>query len=253
MRTPCARCGQHAAARRGGPAGTGNHYSSPFHSFFAKPKPKASLPSSTGTSTAQLSTREGGSLPHRFWVSLFYERLLLQLLCASSAAQAPSAGGRAKVDNQGRPGWTAREDSAPLGPLVPSHGESFARFAVPECFLGFEMSNISAILSKEYKACNHSNFFKSLKGNKLYICIHTTCIHVLCILSHMCTYLHPHLQDHSHSIFLFLGKHPAIFNRNGLLLEVHNVMGQRLERMLSVQIIRFFSNATDFKFHLNSC
>lgn len=233
MRTLCTHCGQHTAARRGGPAGTGNHYSSPFRSFFAKPKPKASLPSSTGTATAQLSTRKGGSLPHRSWVSLFYERILLQLLCAlsaSSAAPAPSAGGRAKADNQGCPEWTAREDSAPLGPLVPSHGESFARFAVPQCFLGFEMSNISAILSKEYKACNHSNFFLSLKRNKLYICIHTTCIHVLCIFSHMCTYLHPHLQDHSHSVFLFLGKHPAIFNRNGLVLEVHNVMGQRLER-----------------------
>lgn len=154
----------------------------------------------------------------------------LPLPPASSTAPAPSAGGRAKADNQGCPEWTAREDSAPLGPLVPSHGESFARFAVPQCFLGFEMSNISAILSKEYKACNHSNFFLSLKRNKLYICIHTTCIHVLCIFSHMCTYLHTHLQDHSHSVFLFLGKHPAIFNRNGLLLEVHNVMGQRLER-----------------------
>lgn len=44
------RCGQHTAARKGGPVGTGNHYSSPFRSFCGKPRLRASLPSSTGTS-----------------------------------------------------------------------------------------------------------------------------------------------------------------------------------------------------------
>lgn len=44
------RCGQHTAARKGGPVGTGNHYSSPFRSFCGKPRLRASLSSSTGTS-----------------------------------------------------------------------------------------------------------------------------------------------------------------------------------------------------------
>lgn len=44
------RCGQHTAARKGGPVGTGNHYSSPFRSFCGKPRLRASLPSSTGIS-----------------------------------------------------------------------------------------------------------------------------------------------------------------------------------------------------------
>ena len=51
-----------------------------------------------------------------------------------------------KIDSQARSWRDHREESALLGPLLPSHGESFASSAVPECFLGSEMSNISALL-----------------------------------------------------------------------------------------------------------
>lgn len=55
---------------------------------------------------------------------------------------------------------TAREDLAQAWPLPALSRGSFASFAVPEGFQGFEMSNISALLSKEYKVCNHRMFSK---------------------------------------------------------------------------------------------
>lgn len=62
--------------------------------------------------------------------------------------------------------------------------------------------------------------------------IHTTCIHALCIFSHTCTYLYTYKTALIPFLFLFPGKHPSIFKRNGLniLLEVHPGMGQRLQR-----------------------
>lgn len=92
-----------------------------------------------------------------------------------------------------------------LAPLLPSHGDSFARFAIPECFLGFEMANVSAVFSKQYKVYNHRVFFKGLKGNKVHMYayyMHRYYMHTYYILhayksfahSHMCcTYLHTYV------------------------------------------------------------
>ena len=56
---------------------------------------------------------------------------------------------RVKIDSQARCWRDHREESAPLGSAWPPTAlsrESFASSAVPECFLGSEMSNISALL-----------------------------------------------------------------------------------------------------------
>lgn len=51
---------------------------------------------------------------------------------------------------------------------------------------------------------------------------------------HILTHVHipPHLNERSHSLFLFPQKHPEIFSESGLniLLEIHYEMGQSLER-----------------------
>lgn len=47
-----------------------------------------------------------------------------------------------KVGKEDQSGWTARDDLACAWPPTALSWDSFAGFAVPEYFLGFEMSNI---------------------------------------------------------------------------------------------------------------
>lgn len=55
------------------------------------------------------------------------------------------------------------------------------------------MATISAIFSKEYKVYNHRIFFKVSRERNIRIhttCIHTPSMHMACVCSHVCTYLH---------------------------------------------------------------
>ena len=218
-------------------------------------------PAAPAPHTAQLSTHKGSSLPHRSWVSLFYERSLLQLLCAlsaaSSTAHARSAGVRVKIDSQARSWRDHREESALLGPLLPSHGESFASSAVPECFLGSEMSNISALLWKENKVCRHRILFNDSGEIRNYTSAYTPQAYMSCAYSHTCA----HTSIHTYktiliALFSSLGNAlPFSIGTDNILLETHYTMGQSLQRRgaPSPNHLTFPPNVTDFKFHLISC
>lgn len=136
--------------------GTGSQDSSSFCSFCRKPKPKPVCQTAHALRTAQLSTHEGSSEPHIPGFPCF------SLSLRSGCSPLPlylSAKGRVKGNYWGQYWMTAREDLAQAWPPPALSRDSFASFAVPEGFLGFEMSTISAILSK-YKVCNHRMFPK---------------------------------------------------------------------------------------------
>lgn len=142
--------------------------------------------------TTQLSTHEGSSGPHIPGFPCFIKgaRCSLCALGVSSLHLHPSAKGRVKGDNWGQSWLTAREVLARAWPPPALSRDSFARFAVPEGFLGFEMSNISALLSKEYKVCNHRMFLKvSREINYTYAyTLHTYIPFAYDHLSHMSTH-----------------------------------------------------------------
>lgn len=121
--------GCRAAARRGGPVGTGNHDSSSFRSFCSKPKPKASLPNSTRTSHSitgnpwrQLIVPEN---PEPEFPCLIKGSNCSRVLCALSVLLCPRPQGK----RQGE-GWQwglvlggQQEKTWPnLGPLLPIYG-----------------------------------------------------------------------------------------------------------------------------------
>lgn len=220
-------------------------------------------PAAPASHTAQLSIHKGSSLPHRSWVSLFYERSLLQLLCAlsaaSSTAHARGAGIRVKIDSQARCWRDHREESAPLGSAWPPTAlsrESFASSAVPECFLGSEMSNISALLWKDNKVCKHRILFND-SGEINYTSAYTLQAYMSGAYSHTCAHTSIHTNKTTLiAFFSSLGNAlPFSIGTDNILLETHHTIGQSLQRKgaLSPNHLTFPPNVTDFKFHLISC